>query len=46
VPRHPFNIYYNVSTDAQELDEYNTLYTSTLATYPDIVNSVASQMLQ
>ena len=46
VPRHPINIYYNVSTDAQELDEYNTLYTSTLATYPDIVNSVASQMLQ
>jgi hypothetical protein len=28
VPRHPINIFYNASTDAQELDEYNTLYTS------------------
>ena len=46
VPRHPINVYYNVSTDAQELDEYNSLYTSSLATYPDIVNSVVSQMLQ
>ena len=26
VPRHPINIYYNASTEAQELDEYNTLY--------------------
>jgi hypothetical protein len=26
VPRHPINIYYNVSTEAQEVDEYNTLY--------------------
>jgi len=26
VPRHPINVFYNVSTDAQELDEYNTLY--------------------
>jgi hypothetical protein len=63
VPRHPINVYYNASTEAQELDEYNTLYTSTsdggqcLAgptttcdspaefTYPDVVNSVVSQML-
>jgi len=29
VPRHPINIYYNASTEAQELDEYNTLFTST-----------------
>jgi hypothetical protein len=28
-PRHPINIYYNASTEAQELDEYNTLYLST-----------------
>ncbi len=28
-PRHPINIFYNASTEAQELDEYNTLYTST-----------------
>jgi hypothetical protein len=28
IPRYPTNIYYNVSTEAQELDEYNTLYTS------------------
>jgi len=26
--RYPTNIYYNVSTEAQELDEYNTLYQS------------------
>jgi hypothetical protein len=26
VPRHPINIYYNASTEAQEVDEYNTLY--------------------
>ncbi|QMU79567.1 hypothetical protein GXW83_31545 [Streptacidiphilus sp. PB12-B1b] len=25
-PRHPINIYYNASTEAQEVDEYNTLY--------------------
>jgi hypothetical protein len=63
VPRHPINVYYNVSTDAQELDEYNSLFTpvadggqcesssnttceTTPVTYPDIVNSVVSQMLQ
>ena len=27
IPRYPTNIYYNVSTEAQEVDEYNTLYT-------------------
>jgi Immunoglobulin I-set domain len=27
IPRYPTNIYYNVSTEAQELDEFNTLYT-------------------
>ena len=27
VPRHPINVYYNASTEAQEVDEYNTLYT-------------------
>ena len=26
VPRYPTNIYYNVATQAQEVDEYNTLY--------------------
>ena len=26
VPRYPTNIYYNVSTEAQEVDEYTTLY--------------------
>ena len=25
-PRHPINIFYNASTEAQEVDEYNTLY--------------------
>jgi hypothetical protein len=28
VPRHPINIFYNTSTEAQEVDEYNTLYLS------------------
>jgi hypothetical protein len=27
IPRYPTNIYYNVSTEAQELDEYNQVYT-------------------
>ena len=27
IPRYPTNIYYNVSTEAQEVDEFNTLYT-------------------
>ena len=31
-PRHPINIFYNAATNAQELDEYNTLYD---ANYPD-----------
>jgi len=31
-PRHPINIFYNAATNAQELDEYNTLYD---ASYPD-----------
>jgi hypothetical protein len=26
IPRYPTNIYYNVSTEAQEVDEYNQLY--------------------
>ena len=26
IPRYPTNIYYNVSTNAQEVDEYQTLY--------------------
>ena len=25
-PRHPINVFYNAATNAQELDEYNTLY--------------------
>ena len=27
IPRYPTNIYYNVSTEAQEVDEFNALYT-------------------
>ncbi len=27
-PRHPINVFYNAATNAEELDEYNTLYTS------------------
>lgn len=28
VPRHPMNIFYNVGTKAEEIDEYNWIYTS------------------
>lgn len=28
VPRHPMNIYYNTSTEANAIDEYNWIYTS------------------
>ncbi|MDG9716152.1 hypothetical protein [Streptomyces sp. DH24] len=28
VPRHPMNVYYNVSTEAEMTDEYNWIYTS------------------
>ncbi|MBB5872886.1 hypothetical protein F4553_006320 [Allocatelliglobosispora scoriae] len=28
VPRHPMNIFYNVATKAEEVDEYNWIYTS------------------
>jgi Putative Ig domain len=62
-PRHPINIFYNVATNAQELDEYNTLYTSvapdsqcqntavttcssTLYTFPEVINQVVSGMFQ
>ena len=48
VPRHPVNIFYNASTETQELDEFNTLYSASLgtSTFADVVNSVVSQMLQ
>ena len=26
MPRHPINIFYNTSTEAQAVDEYNTIY--------------------
>ena len=50
VPRHPINIYYNASTDAMELDEYQTLYNNTsvcgntTCTWSDVVNQVVSGM--
>jgi hypothetical protein len=28
VPRHPMNVYYNIGTDAEMVDEYNWVYTS------------------
>ena len=28
VPRHPMNIFYNVASEAEEVDEYNWIYTS------------------
>jgi hypothetical protein len=50
VPRHPINIYYNASTDYQELNEYQTLYdntatcANTTCTWSDVINQVVSQM--
>ncbi len=58
VPRYPSNVYYNVSTQAEELDEYNYLYyeactpspTTTCLTQPAdwsfFLNSEASIMLR
>ncbi len=62
-PRHPLNIFYNVANNAQELDEYNTLYSSaapnsqchntavttcssTLYTFPQVINQVVTGMMQ
>ena len=42
-PRHPINIYYNVATWAQEVDEYNTIYGAG-NTQPSITNQVVSGM--
>lgn len=58
VPRHPSNVYYNVATQAEQLDEYNYLYyeactpsaTTTCLTQPadwgSYVNSEATIMLR
>ena len=58
IPRHPANVYYNVGTFAEQLDEYNWIYfdncvstpthtcLSTQATYESYVNSEASIMLR
>ena len=58
VPRHPSNVYYNVGTFAEQLDEYNYIYfdnctntaTTTCltakATYAQYVNSEATIMLR
>ena len=58
VPRHPSNVYYNVGTFAEQLDEYNYLYfdhctntaTTTCltapATYAQYVNSEATIMIR
>ena len=48
VPRHPVNIYYNAGTDAQELDEYQTLYPAgsfacpTTCNFRDVITQVVS----
>ncbi|HUA44484.1 MAG TPA: hypothetical protein VMA77_04610 [Solirubrobacteraceae bacterium] len=50
VPRHPVNIYYNAATDAQELDEYQTLYPAgsfacpTACNFRDVITQVVSGM--
>jgi hypothetical protein len=48
VPRHPVNVYYNAGTDAQELDEYQTLYPAgsfacpTTCTFRNVITQVVS----
>jgi len=48
VPRHPVNIYYNAGTDAQELDEYQTLYPAgsfacpSTCNFRDVITQVVS----
>jgi hypothetical protein len=51
VPRYPTNIYYNVATEAQEIDEYIHLHTShtlggecAVATFADIVSRESTAM--
>ncbi len=44
VPRHPINVYYNVATWPQEIDEYNTIYPGTNSTQASITNQVESGM--
>jgi len=56
VPRHPINIYYNASTDYQELNEYQSIYGAGgsspdatvcpggTCTWSDVVNQVVSGM--
>jgi len=50
VPRHPINIFYNASTDYEELNEFQTLYNGSFAcgdttcTWSDVINSVVSDM--
>lgn len=54
VPRHPTNIFYNVGTKAEQLDEYNWLYyynctvgcLSAPATWDDYVNNEVTIMLR
>lgn len=58
IPRHPANVYYNVGTLAEQLDEYNWIYfencvntathtcRSTMATYAEYVDSEATIMLR
>ncbi len=43
VPRYPTNIYYNAATQAQELDEFNTIYfTSPAADFSAVVDNVVN----
>jgi hypothetical protein len=44
VPRHPINVYYNVATWPEEIDEYNTIYPGTNSTEASIINQVEPGM--
>jgi hypothetical protein len=43
VPRHPLNVFYNTSTDYEELNEYQTIYGST-STWADVIDQNVSGM--
>jgi hypothetical protein len=52
VPRHPLNVFYNTSTDYQELNEYQSLYNGsdacnlTTCTWSDLINQNVTGMFQ
>jgi hypothetical protein len=44
VPRYPSNVYYNVASRADQLDEYNWIYTTKQNTVPEVGNCTPSNV--